>query len=389
VWKKFLLFWKDCFRRETSLKLEAAKQDGSNGTIAFDLMCSAFDRAWKSHAGRRWNSWCRFAGRPARIRVVGQGLAEQIGQAFQHLLIEENSSSAELKIDLWDEGETSVSCPVNPEPVEPRVLKTTSYVEFGLILGSLHDPYIGCQRPDVVTWFNRQDQHIVGWIFHHRQLAIYERGKPLHFPLLLWHSDRGSEVIHAALVSKNGKGVLFGGKGGVGKSTVALACVEGGFDYLGDDYIGLEACEDDRFVGHSLYSTTWLMADHLPRFPRLIGHALSPERPREEKTLALLSEVFPGQLSRSAPICALVLPRIVAASSIQIKPATRAEALFALAPSSIVHRPHSGAATLNKLTRLAEQVPCYWLELTEDLDEIPQHVMQVIDSLQPNSSVSC
>jgi hypothetical protein len=362
------------------LKLEAAKQDGSNGAIAFDLMQTAFERTWKSHPDRRWDSLCRFAGRPARIRVVGQGLSEQIARAFGHLLVKENSSNPELKIDLWDEGHTSVSCPVNTEPLDPRLLKSTSYVEFGLILGSLNDPYIGCQRPQVVTWFDRRKQHIVGWISHHDQLPIYERGKPLHFPLLLWHSDRGAEVIHAALVSKNGKGVLFAGKGGVGKSTVALACIQAGFDYLGDDYIGLETCEDGHFVGHSLYSATWLMADHFARFPQVMRYAIYPERPAQEKTLVLLSEVFPRQLCRTATVYALVLPRIVADSSSRIRPASKAEALFALAPSSILLRPNSGAATLHKLGHLAEQVPCYWLELAQDLNEIPPRVEGLFDT---------
>ena len=308
------MFLEDCFRWERALKLEAAKQDASNGVIAFDLMRTAFERTWKSHPDRRWDSLCRFAGRPARIRVVGQGLSKQIARAFEHLLVKENPSSPELKIDLWDEGDTSVSCPVNTKPLDPCLLKSSSYVEFGLILGSLNDPYIGCQRPQVVTWFGRREQHIVGWISHHHQLPIYERGKPLHFPLLLWHSDRGAEVIHAALVSKNGKGVLFAGKGGAGKSTVALACIRAGFGYLGDDYIGLEACAGGHFVGHSLYSATWLMADHFARFPQLMSYAIYPERPEQEKTLALLSEVFPHQLCRTATIYALLLPRIVADS---------------------------------------------------------------------------
>lgn len=361
------------------MKLEAAKQHTSNGDSAFHQMRTAFERAWTSHSGRRWESLCTFAGRRGWMRVVGQGLSEQIAQAFQHLLIQGNPLNAELKIDLWDEGDTSVSCPVNSEPVDERLLKSTSYVEFGLIIGSLEDRYIGCQRLKVMTWFDRREQHIVGWVSRHDELSLYDRGKPLHFPLLLWHSDRGAEVVHAALVSKNGKGILFAGKGGTGKSTVALACVEAGFDYLGDDYIGLEACEDGTFLGHSLYSATWLMADHFVRFPRLIRHAIYPERPEQEKTLALLSPAFPQQLCRVAPISALVLPRITANPPARIRPASKAEALFALAPSSILLRPSSGASTLNKLGRLAEQVPCYWLDLEHNLSDLSNRVIELLD----------
>jgi hypothetical protein len=309
-----------------------------------------------------------------------------MAQAFQHLLAKGNSLSAELKIDLWDEGDTPVSYPVNSEPVDERLLNSTSYVEFGLILGSLDDRFIGCQRPQVITWFDRQDQHIVGWVSSYNQLSLYDRGKPLHFPLLLWHSDKGAEVIHAALVSKDGEGALFAGKGGVGKSTAALACLDAGFDYLGDDYISLEASQDGSFRGHSLYSATWLMADQLVRFPRLIPHAIYPRRPDQEKTLVLLSQVSPRRLSSCVPIRALVLPRVTGNPSAQIRPASGAEALFALAPSSILLRPSSGAVTLDKLARLAEQVPCHWLELGQDLKEIPPRVEELIDLAQPNLS---
>jgi len=366
------------------LKLEAARQDNSHGDIAFHRMRTAFERAWTTHPGRRWESFCTFAGRPARLRVAGHGLSQKIAEAFRHLLAKEKPSSTDLTIDLWDESDTSVSCAVNSEPVEQRLLNSTSYVEFGLILGSLDDRFIGCQRPQVITWFDRRDQHIVGWVSSHNQLSLYDRGKPLHFPLLLWHSEKGAEVIHAALIARNGQGVILAGKGGVGKTTVALACVEAGFDYLGDDYISLEASQGGSFRGHSLYSATWLMADQLVRFPRLIPHAIYPQRPDQEKTLVLLSQVLPRRLSSCAPIRALVLPRVTGNPSAQIRPASRAEALFALAPSSILLRPSSGALTLDKLARLAEQVPCHWLELGQDLNEIPPRVEELIDLAQPD-----
>jgi hypothetical protein len=361
------------------LKLEAAKQDNSNGGIAFHRMRTAFERAWIGHPDRRWESFCTFAGRRTKIRVVGQGLSEQITRAFQHLLNNGNRLRTALKIDLWDEGDTSVSCPLNLEPVDKRLLKSTSYVEFGLILGSLEDRFVGCQCPQVITWFDRSGQHLVGWVSRHDQLSLYDRGKPLHFPLLLWHGDQGAEVIHAALVSKNGKGVLFAGKGGVGKSTTALACLEGGFNYLGDDYIGLQRSDSGSFVGHSIYSATWLMADHLLRFPRLIPHATYPQRPDQEKTLVPLCKVFPDQLARLAPIHALMLPCVTGNSSTRIRPASKIDALFALAPSSILLLPSSGAGTLDKLARLAGQVPCYWLDLGCDLSEIPDRVQEPLE----------
>ena len=361
------------------MKLEAAKRDNARGDIAFQRMLTAFEKAWTTRRNP-WQSYCTFAGRTVRLRVAGDGLAQKIADAFRHLLRGGNPSDTDLTIDLWDASETSILCPVNPEPVEARQLSSNSYVEFGLILGSLADRFVGAQRPQIVTWLDRCERHLVGCVARHDQLPLYDRGKPLHFPLLLWHHDQGAEVIHAALISKNGEGVLVGGKGGAGKSTVALACLEAGFDYLGDDYIGLEACDPSTFIGHSLYSVTWLMADHLTRFPRLIPHAIYPERPEQEKTLVPLSQVFSGRLLSCARIRALVLPRITGNSSTHLRSASKGDALFALAPSSILLRPGLGATTLDKLACLSERVPCYWLELGRNLEDFPERVQESIES---------
>jgi len=361
------------------LKLEAAKQDDRGSGTAFHRMRAAFDGAWISHPDRRSEAFCTFAGRGARIRVVGQRLSEQMAQAFQHLLTKENHTRVALEIDLWDEGDTSISCPVKSEPINDQQLKANSYIEFGLVFGSLEDRYIGCQRPQMITWLDRSDQHLVGCVSRPDTLALYDRGKPLHFSLLLWHRDQGAEVIHAALVSMHGEGVLFAGKGGAGKSTSALACLEEGFDYLGDDYIALEARCDGSFQGHSLYSSTWFMADDLMNFPRLIPHAIYHEQPKREKTLVPLSRVFPGQLATSARIKALVLPRVTGLASARIRPASKRDALFALAPTSILLLPSSGATALDKLARLTERVPSYWMDVGRNLKEIPDRVQEIID----------
>lgn len=52
-------------------------------------------------------------------------------------------------------------------------------------------------------------------------------------------ADRLSEnclVCHAAVVEQNGRALLLVGKGGAGKSTLALALVRRGFRYLGDEF---------------------------------------------------------------------------------------------------------------------------------------------------------
>jgi hypothetical protein len=362
------------------LKLEV-RPHASDARINFQRMRAAFERAWTGDSNHRWQSSCMFAGRPARLRISGHGLAKEVARAFTHLLNEKSSEPHwALRIDLWDEQESGVVCPVESTPIEERLLSSTSYVEFGLIMGSVDERFVASQRSGIITWLDRERQHLVGCVSRHDQLSLYDRGKPLHLPLLLWHNDQSAQVLHAALVSATERGVLLAGKGGAGKSTVALACLEAGLGFVGDDYIALEDVGRGDFAGHSLYSTSWVMADHLKRFSRLAPHAVYPQRPLNEKTLLLLAEVFPDRLFAHAPIRALVLPRITAGSSVSVRPASKAEALFALAPSSILLRPGAGTAAFEKLARLVDSVPCWQLELGGDVAAIAGAMDEILRS---------
>ena len=354
-------------------------QDEFDGEMVFSKMEAAFEQALNRYPERLREAYYTFAGQPVQMRIVGPELTKQISLPFSHLLAQEiNMATSRLRIDLWDESETAISRPVSSAGLEDDFLQSKGYGGYCLIMGSRDDRFVGCQRSQVLTWSDRVAQHIIGCVTSRDQLSVDERGKPLHFPLLLWHSDQDTEVIHAGLVAKDGHGVLFAGKENTGKTTAALACLGAGFDYLGDDYIGLQTLADGSFVGYSLYNSTWLMADHLARFPHLIPYAIHGEHPGQGKSLVHLPQVFPCQLAQSTRIRAVVLPRMVDGSGTRIRTASKGEALLALAPSSIILLPISRARTLYKLAELVEQVPCYWLELGRDLESIPRRVDEIL-----------
>jgi len=91
--------------------------------------------------------------------------------------------------------------------------------------------------------------------------------------------------IHAACVSKNGKGVLLCGSSGAGKSTLAYACARSGWTYTSDD-------------------TSYLINDSVP--PRVAGHS---HRVRFRPAAKLL---FPELESRE------VTPRLEGKPSIEV-----------------------------------------------------------------------
>lgn len=52
-----------------------------------------------------------------------------------------------------------------------------------------------------------------------------------------WAIKNDLLLLHSACVGLDGKGVMISARGGGGKSTLAVSCLLGGFDFVSDDYI--------------------------------------------------------------------------------------------------------------------------------------------------------
>ncbi len=88
----------------------------------------------------------------------------------------------------------------------------------------------------------------------------------------------GASVVtdmHAACVSKNGKGILLIGDSGAGKSTLAYACARAGWTYTSDDtsYL-INDSKPPRVIGHSHRARFRPSAKEL--FPELEHFGLTP-----------------------------------------------------------------------------------------------------------------
>jgi hypothetical protein len=351
-----------------------------DGAESFKRMNEAFNLALTANPAALRKFVCSFGGQATHIRILGHNPAKCIEQPFRHLLLEKGElAKPTLTIDLWDASETGTPCPVDLVDLTLR-----STFEHGFVIGSSEDRFIGCQCPQTITWFDRETNHVVGCVLNSRQLSVCERGKPLHFPLLLWHSDRGTPIVHAGLVSYGGQGVLFAGQGGVGKSTSALACVAAGFDYLGDDYIALKVEKNGSVAGYSVYNSAWLAPDHLLRFPFLAPHVIQGEK---KKLPVLLSQVIPGKLASTVPISVVLLPSIKDQPAACTVPASKRQAFFALTPSSMIKLPVSGTQSLDMIGRLVDQVPTYWLQLGRDIETVPQRVKTLLKEICTSSNL--
>jgi hypothetical protein len=339
-----------------------------DGQGTFGVMVSAFDRALVRHPRGLRESFYTFGGRTVHLRVVGAEMAAHIVRPFAHLqLTPVPGAHADLTIDLWDEQATGIRRQV------------TSFDSGGpwpsVVALSSDERYVAQQQSQTLTRLDRAAPRVVGCAVWNEHISVYERGKPLTRPLVVWHNDRNVQIVHAGLVARVGAGVLFAGRSGAGKSTCALTCLAAGFDYISEDYVAIETAVDG-FLGHSVYSSVFLDREHLGRFPHLVRHAITAGS--GDKCLVLLADVDLRRLARVVTIRALAFPRVTDLSTSRVRPASRREALLTLAPGSLLALPNTGVGTLDLLGRLVERLPSYWLELGSDLTTIPERVADIL-----------
>ncbi len=170
--------------------------------------------------------------------------------------------------------------------------------------------------------------------------------------------------IHAAAVGDAHGAALLVGRGGSGKSSTAVACLAAGLGFLGDDYSILRFAPEP--VVHSLYCTAKVAHEELPHVGAL-AEACDADVPRGQKAVLFPSRVYPERIVLSAPISVVLLPTIVAGTTEPVvEPASAAEALRALAPSSLVQMHLDAPRELGMLVQLVGTVPAYRLGLGAD-----------------------
>jgi hypothetical protein len=294
--------------------------------------------------------------------------------AFEHLHCEEDGEApAALTIDMWDRAYTGLGCPGVPFAPD-----STTHLDDGLITRFGDGEVLRYERPRSVTCLDRPAGHILSCRLDGDKLALHERSKPFPIMLAAWYQQQGVQQLHASLVAREGRGVLFVGDSGSGKSTCALACALADFDYLGDDYVGLQVAEGGAWWGHSYYAAARIDAGHLQRFPQLRRHEIKSPFDWESKSMVLMPRVVPERVAARARVAAAVMPRFAGPGPTRMTKASKVETLITLA-STTLRLPLSPALPgWLKLGDLVEHLPCYHLEIGGDVAEIPGLVGQLL-----------
>lgn len=327
-----------------------------------------FSRARAQRAEQAFS--VRAGGHHVVMRFAGEAFVGEVMPAMRHL-VAAIDAPADLTVCFWDEATTGVG--MIPFP-------WASKVGWGnIVLGAQEDGLRATYRADngLVTILDVARGLGFVWMRDARATDRHDRAAPLRSLFAAYFAQRGLAVTHGAAMGRDGRGVLLGGKGGSGKSTTSLLCLEAGLDFVGDDYL---LVDPQRPFVHSLYATGKVLPRSQVRMPHLGGafEAAAVGVDAGDKAIVYLYPQMAAQLSQGLQITALMLPLVTGRQDTTAVPITGMAALRGLAPSTVFQNGDEARRTLALLAKLASSVPCYRLELGLELGQIPALISRMV-----------
>lgn len=319
--------------------------------------------------------WFRLAEATVRVRFAGATLAPLLTAPLAHLQTEPTEDPA-LDLFVWDDASTGV---VTPLPSRPPSLSTSDEGVFSYRHGEIEAAY----EPSSTLLSAIDHTTRCGFlrVESPSRLSVRERTSPFRTILSWWGARRGLQIVHASAVGTPMGGVLIVGRGGAGKSTTVLSCVGSGLGYAADD--GCLVSDDDRPIVYGMYATAKVERRRSSWFPRLETAIESAPEGMKGEAVLRLTESFTDVLIRSFPLRGILVADVRGAGVTTLEPCSRAEALQALAPSTIFQFPGVSSRVLARLTRIVRRTDCYRLALGLDVSRIPG---VIIDFLATESS---
>ncbi|MBB3748110.1 hypothetical protein FHT44_000571 [Mycolicibacterium sp. BK634] len=284
--------------------------------------------------------WLRIAGITIQLNIADPELDSALMPALRHHLCEPTSAPI-VQLVAW-------STPLGPFPWGPSHLG-----RGGSVAGLSHGPVRTCAAPDetsLVLW-DSERRLACCWFAGAGGVTRWDRAAPFRTALHFALSGRRHQLIHSAAVGSGGRGALLAGPGGSGKSTTTMACLLAGLQVVGDDYSVIEL-GDGRARAWNLYNSI------------KVGERGPADR--DDRRTLIVGDDLPGASTDFLDVAAILLPRVVNARHSTLTPTSSAEALRALAPSTLLQAPAEGKPSLGLLADLARAAPAYHLNLGAD-----------------------
>ncbi len=310
-----------------------------------------------------------------RLVFAGQGLVPHLLPALAHLRID-TDERADLTLHLWD----SETCGID---MLPPPCSRDRFTDRGDLWGfTSHRFRIAFHWGEFSVNLMDLERGVgIYWVPTFTTLPYWVNASPLRTPLHWWMEKTGRQLLHAAAVGTQDGAILITGKGGVGKSTAALACLAAGLTYLADDYL-IVALDPVPMV-YSLYCTAKLDPDQLRRFPQLTRYVTNGQKLHDEKAVMFLCPDFDEQIVLSAPLVAVATPRISGQPVTRFSPTSQQTLRRAAAFTTLSQLPNAGGRTHDFICRLIDQLPALELTLGTHLEQVPNVIAAFLQDPGP------
>ena len=259
-----------------------------------------------------------------------------------------------LLLELWDEAATGVGGAPFARGEESIEREGPAGERLAFAPGG----HVRFSGPDFDIRLDREAQHAIGWIRDVELLSSWHRARPLQTLLMTWLGDLDRTVIHAAMVARDGAGVLLCGPAHSGKSTTTAICAAAGLDVLGDETVALET-RGEEIHGHTVHAAVKLRREGLERHPALAGRTETCGPPWQDEAVAFLGEAFPGQVVTSARVAALGFPFLADVPETTFGSFRRSAGLRILTGSMLSVEPGNVASSFDQAGDAIARVPAY------------------------------
>lgn len=344
----------------------------------FNTVYQSFQRATQQVG--RIDRFYEVGGYTICLSFAGSSLVSHLTPAIAHIEIEK-VAQPDLTVCLWDNYSTQTKMPLLISSlIDLITIKWWDILDPRQDIKGFNSDRIRSNfhiGPNILSLLDTHENIALYWLENAEQLPYWEHGSPLRTILNWWTSDRDRQYVHAGAVGTAMGGVLLAGKGGSGKSTTALSCLNSNLTYASDDYC-LISNNPVPYV-YSLYNTAKLKGlSDIERFPHLRPLISNSDRLDAEKAMIFLKKHYPEKVVKGFPIKAILIPKVTGKIDTNIQKSSSILALKALAPSTMFQLSGSGEKAFQTMSQLVKQVPCYVLEVGTDLAQIPDVISQLI-----------
>jgi hypothetical protein len=190
---------------------------------------------------------------------------------------------------------------------------------------------------------------------------------------------RGYFPVHCSTVEREGKGIIFPGFSGAGKTTACIALIRKGFGFLGDDRPILRYTGDGHLEVLSFPEDIDATDNTIKIFSELKDKTIFKDNKNLTKKSFKAEDIYPGSVRDSCIPKVILFPEIYPGKESSLEELSKIEALTRFIPHSmVVINKETAGRHFDLIFDLVKSCGCYELKFGSDVDALGRLVEKVL-----------